>query len=258
MIQLTGNSITIPQGESGSIKFFFKNQETNDPYILKSDENVYTFLIFSVKESINNKQNVVIEKKYYINKKLDIVNTTTGDYSGIVTFDESDITKVEVDSTKYPQGYTMFDWLYDNLTDYYHYLDPEDWYHETNFEDKDLETIYGNAKKVFKIVLKDNNNAYTYRYYTIEFEYAENDDGELEATGYFNVTDHEYKLDNTYLEVQLDRRDTVDKQPKKYSAEIARVDVRTIDGNYNYKEEDILLKETLLQPIDFIIKGAIV
>jgi hypothetical protein len=68
MIQLTGNSITIPQGESGSIKFFFKNQETNDPYILKSDENVHTFLIFSVKESINNKQNVVIEKKYYIDK----------------------------------------------------------------------------------------------------------------------------------------------------------------------------------------------
>jgi hypothetical protein len=211
-----------------------------------------------VKESINNKQNVVIEKKYYIDKLWEIVNTTNGEYSGIVTFADSDITKVEVDSTKYPQGYKMYDWLNNNVTDCYIWDDPTKIYDENELEDSDVDVIFKNARKLFKIVLKDNNNAYTYRYYTIEYEYGENEFGELTQTGRFKIIDHEYKSDNTYLEVQLDRQDTVDKQPKKYSVEIARVDVRTIDSNYKYKEEDVLLKETLLQPIDFIIKGAIV
>lgn len=81
MITLTGTTIKIPQGESGAVKFYFKNKQNDFPLILQKinpyvDEGYSSALRFIVRESPSNTSDIIIRKTYKLPD-----NTKVGDKS---------------------------------------------------------------------------------------------------------------------------------------------------------------------------------
>lgn len=72
MITLTGNSIVIPQGESGSISFGFKNQLNDDPIILSGEEGKHNFEIqVVVSDKLATETGVKFTKTYKLSESED-------------------------------------------------------------------------------------------------------------------------------------------------------------------------------------------
>lgn len=78
MISLTSQTINIPQGESGTIRIFFKDKKRDFPLILKTipeeleNEGYESRIRFVVRDKINNKPGLeIIKKDYDIDISLD-------------------------------------------------------------------------------------------------------------------------------------------------------------------------------------------
>ena len=74
MIKITGNTIELKQGDSGAVRFFFKDKQTDFPYILeKFDPNykVQSAIKFIVRQDPSDSSKAVIEKYYDLDTKVD-------------------------------------------------------------------------------------------------------------------------------------------------------------------------------------------
>ena len=76
MIKITGNAIELKQGDSGAIRFFFKDKLTDFPYILeKFNADYYTgetpqaAIKFVVRQDPSDSSKAVIERYYDLDKK---------------------------------------------------------------------------------------------------------------------------------------------------------------------------------------------
>lgn len=77
MIKIIGNAIELKQGDSGAVRFFFKDKQTDFPYILEKLDPNYTAkdtfqsaIKFVVRQDPSDSSKAVIEK-YYILGKVD-------------------------------------------------------------------------------------------------------------------------------------------------------------------------------------------
>ena len=66
MTSIKGTNIRIPQGESGSVVFAFKDLITDYPYILKTKEgNVQAGIFLEIRTSANHTSSEIITSRYY-------------------------------------------------------------------------------------------------------------------------------------------------------------------------------------------------
>ena len=80
MIKITGNAIELKQGDSGAVRFFFKDKQTDFPYILEKfdedyisiDNNIPQSAIkFVVRQDPSDSSKAVIERYYMLDDKKD-------------------------------------------------------------------------------------------------------------------------------------------------------------------------------------------
>ena len=72
MIKITGNAIELKQGDSGAIRFFFKDKMTDFPYILGPLDTKYSTqsaIKFVVRQDPSDSSKAVIERYYMLDKK---------------------------------------------------------------------------------------------------------------------------------------------------------------------------------------------
>ena len=72
MIKITGNAIELKQGDSGAIRFFFKDKLTDFPYILGPLDSKYSkqsAIKFVVRQDPSDSSKAVIERYYMLDKK---------------------------------------------------------------------------------------------------------------------------------------------------------------------------------------------
>ena len=72
MIKITGNAIELKQGDSGAIRFFFKDKQTDFPYILGPLDTNYSTqsaIKFVVRQDPSDSSEPVIERYYILDKK---------------------------------------------------------------------------------------------------------------------------------------------------------------------------------------------
>ena len=72
MIKITGNAIELKQGDSGAIRFFFKDKMTDFPYILgplNPDYSKQSAIKFVVRQDPSDSSKAVIERYYFLDKK---------------------------------------------------------------------------------------------------------------------------------------------------------------------------------------------
>ena len=117
MIKITGNAIELKQGDSGAIRFFFKDKMTDFPYILGPLDTRYSTqsaIKFVVRQDPSDSSKAVIERYYMLDKKPE------EDYKYFYRFNSNVIEadpgdgKREIDtlyykqSTKDPNGWEFF------------------------------------------------------------------------------------------------------------------------------------------------------
>ena len=117
MIKITGNAIELKQGDSGAIRFFFKDKQTDFPYILGPLDTKYSTqsaIKFVVRQDPSDSSKAVIERYYFLDEKPE------GDYKYFYRFNSNVIEadpgdgKREIDtlyykqSTKDPNGWEFF------------------------------------------------------------------------------------------------------------------------------------------------------
>ena len=80
MIKITGNAIELKQGDSGAVRFFFKDKQTDFPYILEKFDEDYTSIDnnipqsaikFIVRQDPSDSSKAVIERYYDLDTKAD-------------------------------------------------------------------------------------------------------------------------------------------------------------------------------------------
>ena len=117
MIKITGNAIELKQGDSGAIRFFFKDKQTDFPYILGPLDTKYSTqsaIKFVVRQDPSDSSKAVIERYYMLDKKPE------GDYKYFYRFNSNVIEadpgdgKREIDTLYYEKltgdqnGYHFF------------------------------------------------------------------------------------------------------------------------------------------------------
>ena len=78
MIKITGNAIELKQGDSGAIRFFFKDKQTDFPYILGPLDTKYSTqsaIKFVVRQDPSDSSKAVIERYYDLDTKADTDDT---------------------------------------------------------------------------------------------------------------------------------------------------------------------------------------
>lgn len=83
MIKITGNAIELKQGDSGAIRFFFKDKMTDFPYILGPLDTKYSTqsaIKFIVRQDPSDSSKAVIERYYFLDEKPE------GDYKYFYRF----------------------------------------------------------------------------------------------------------------------------------------------------------------------------
>ena len=80
MIKITGNAIELKQGDSGAVRFFFKDKQTDFPYILEKFDEDYTSIDnnipqsaikFIVRQDPSDSSKAVIERYYILDNKAE-------------------------------------------------------------------------------------------------------------------------------------------------------------------------------------------
>ena len=80
MIKITGNAIELKQGDSGAVRFFFKDKQTDFPYILEKFDEDYTSIDNNIPQSAiklivrqdpSDSSKAVIERYYMLDNKAE-------------------------------------------------------------------------------------------------------------------------------------------------------------------------------------------
>ena len=168
MIKITGNAIELKQGDSGAIRFFFKDKQTDFPYILGPLDTKYSTqsaIKFVVRQDPSDSSKAVIERYYFLDKKPE------GDYKYFYRFNSNEILEYNPDKGL-PVGGLQPDTLY--------YMqsakDPNGWeffFYRNQVDDAHKET-YDYINSSIDIVFKpEDTKDLFYKTYYYEIAYIE-------------------------------------------------------------------------------------
>ena len=170
MIKITGNAIELKQGDSGAIRFFFKDKQTDFPYILGPLDTKYSkqsAIKFVVRQDPSDSSKAVIERYYMLDKKPE------EDYKYFYRFNSNKILEYNPEKGL-PVGGLQLDTLYYKQSA----KDPNGWeffFHKKNTDGSLTEAItYDYINSSIDIVFKpEDTKDLFYKTYYYEIAYIE-------------------------------------------------------------------------------------
>lgn len=189
MIKITGNAIELKQGDSGAVRFFFKDKLTDFPYILGPLDSKYSkqsAIKFVVRQDPSDSSKAVIERYYMLDKKSE------EDYKYFYRFTSNEIKEYNPDKGL-PVGGLQIDTLYyKQSTD-----DPNGWeffFYKGQVDDSHKET-YDYINSSIDIVFRpEDTKDLFYKTYYYEIAYIEGTDLEKDNK------DEQINFKNTLIE----------------------------------------------------------
>ena len=232
MIKITGNAIELKQGDSGAIRFFFKDKQTDFPYILEKfnadyyiKETPQAAIKFVVRQDPSDSSKAVIERYYMLDK--DVV-----EYNSKSDFPATGETeKIYVDKS------TKLTYLWSGST--YIQVDEND----INFYRFNSNVIVpdpGTGYKTDTLYYRqstDDPNGWEFFFYKVE--------GGSEIT---------YDYINSSIDIVFNTDDTKNLFYKTYYYEVAYIE----GTNLTTDDENIIFKNTLIESAPFVVTGALV
>ena len=168
MIKITGNAIELKQGDSGAIRFFFKDKMTDFPYILGPLDTKYSkqsAIKFVVRQDPSDSSKAVIERYYFLDKKPE------EDYKYFYRFNSNVILEYNPDKGL-PVGGLQIDTLYYKQSA----KDPNGWeffFYKDQVDDAHKKT-YDYINSSIDIVFKpEDTKDLFYKTYYYEIAYIE-------------------------------------------------------------------------------------
>ena len=170
MIKITGNAIELKQGDSGAVRFFFKDKMTDFPYILGPLDTKYSTqsaIKFVVRQDPSDSSKAVIERYYFLDEKPE------GDYKYFYRFNSNEILEYNPDKGL-PVGGLQIDTLYYKQSA----KDPNGWeffFHKKNTDGSLTEAItydYINSSIDIEFKPEDTKDLF-YKTYYYEIAYIE-------------------------------------------------------------------------------------
>ena len=235
MIKITGNAIELKQGDSGAVRFFFKDKQTDFPYILEKFDPEYigkdrmqSAIKFVVRQDPSDSSKAAIERYYMLDKDVVEYNSksdfpATGE-TGKIYVDKSTNLTYRWNGSTYIQ-------VDENDIDFYRFnsnviVDYE------KVKNPTTDTLY------YQKVTGDSNG-YIFFFYK----------GQVD-------NDHKITYDyiNSSINIVFKTKDTKDLFYKTYYYEIAYIE----GTNLGEDNETITLKHTLIESTPFVVTGALV
>ena len=168
MIKITGNAIELKQGDSGAIRFFFKDKLTDFPYILGPLDTKYSTqsaIKFVVRQDPSDSSKAVIERYYFLDKKPE------EDYKYFYRFNSNEILEYNPEKGL-PVGGLQLDTLYYKQSA----KDPNGWeffFYKDQVDDAHKKT-YDYINSSIDIVFKpEDTKDLFYKTYYYEIAYIE-------------------------------------------------------------------------------------
>lgn len=232
MIKITGNAIELKQGDSGAIRFFFKDKQTDFPYILEKfnadyyiKETPQAAIKFVVRQDPSDSSKAVIERYYMLDKV-------------VVKYDsKSAFPAIGETGTIYVDKSTNLTYIWSGST--YIQVDEND----INFYRFNSNVIVpdpGTGYKTDTLYYRqstDDPNGWEFFFYKVE--------GGSEIT---------YDYINSSIDIVFKTEDTKKLFYKTYYYEIAYIE----GTNLTKDNENIIFKNTLIESAPFVVTGALV
>ena len=232
MIKITGNAIELKQGDSGAIRFFFKDKLTDFPYILEKfnadyyiKETPQAAIKFVVRQDPSDSSKAVIERYYMLDKV-------------VVEYDSKSAFPATGEAGKiYVDKSTKLTYRWNGST--YIQVDEND----INFYRFDSNVIVpdpGTGYKTDTLYYRqstDDPNGWEFFFYKVE--------GSSEIT---------YDYINSSIDIVFNTDDTKNLFYKTYYYEIAYIE----GTNLTTDDENIIFKNTLIESAPFVVTGALV
>lgn len=242
MIKITGNNIELKQGDSGAVRFFFKDKQTDFPYILEKldkdsiNNNTYqTAIKFVVRQDPSDSSKAVIERYYMLDKDDDVV-----EYDSKSAFPETGETgKIYVDKSTnltYRWSGSTYIQVDENDIDFYRFK--SNVILESN-PDKGLPVGGFQTDTLYYEYVTGDFNGYIFFFYKDQVD-----------------SDHKITYDyiNSSINVVFEFEDTKDLFYKTYYYEIAYIE----GTNLGTDTETITLKHTFIESTPFVVTGALI
>ena len=241
MIKITGNAIELKQGDSGAVRFFFKDKQTDFPYILEKfdedyssiDNNIPQSAIkFVVRQDPSDSSKAVIERYYMLDNVVEYNSKSafpgTGE-QGIIYVDKSTNLTYRWSGSTYIQ-------VDENDIDFYRF-------------NSNVILEYNPEKGLPVGGLKID---------TLYYEYVTGDFNGYIFFFYKGQVDNDHKITYDYINSSINivfkTEDTKDLFYKTYYYEIAYIE----GTNLGEDNEAITLKHTLIESTPFVVTGALV
>ena len=174
MIKITGNAIELKQGDSGAVRFFFKDKQTDFPYILEKFDEDYTSIDnnipqsaikFIVRQDPSDSSKAVIERYYMLDKKKDANDIDFYRFNSNVILEYNPDKGLPVGGLKIDTLYYMQSAKDPNGLEFFFYKDQVDNDHKETYD-----YINSSINIVFKT--EDTKNLF-YKTYYYEIAYIE-------------------------------------------------------------------------------------
>lgn len=111
MIKITGNAIELKQGDSGAVRFFFKDKQTDFPYILEKFDPEYigkdrmqSAIKFVVRQDPSDSSKAAIERYYDLDTKADANDINFYRFDSNVIVPDPGEGKRKIDNLYYTQA----------------------------------------------------------------------------------------------------------------------------------------------------------
>lgn len=242
MIKITGNAIELKQGDSGAVRFFFKDKQTDFPYILEKFDEDYTSIDnnipqsaikFVVRQDPSDSSKAAIERYYMLDKDVVEYNSkndfpATGETGKIYVDKSTNLTYRWSGST-----YIQVD---ENDIDFYRF--------------KSNVILESNPDKGLPVGGFQTDTLY--------YEYVAGDFNGYIFFFYKGQVDNDHKITYDYINSSINivfkTEDTKKLFYKTYYYEIAYIE----GTNLGKDNETITLKHTLIESTPFVVTGALV
>lgn len=234
MIKITGNAIELKQGDSGAVRFFFKDKQTDFPYILEKFDEDYTSIDnnipqsaikFIVRQDPSDSSKAAIERYYMLDKVV-------VEYNSKSAFPETgEIGKIYVDKSTnltYRWNGSTYIQVDENDIDFYRF--------NSNVIVPDPGTGYKTDTLYYR-QSTDDPNGWEFFFYKVE-----------------GGSEIPYDYINSSINIVFKTEDTKDLFYKTYYYEIAYIE----GTNLGEDKENITLKHTLIESTPFVVTGALV
>ena len=232
MIKITGNAIELKQGDSGAVRFFFKDKQTDFPYILEKfnadyyiKETPQAAIKFVVRQDPSDSSKAVIERYYMLDKDVVEYNSKSAfpaiGETGKIYVDKSTNLTYRWNGSTYIQ-------VDENDINFYRF--------NSNVIVADPGTGYKTDTLYYR-QSTDDPNGWEFFFYKVE--------GGSEIT---------YDYINSSIDIVFKTEDTKELFYKTYYYEIAYIE----GTNLTKDNENIIFKNTLIESAPFVVTGALV